>query len=257
MTNWTNNQAIVTRGWTSVAALPGAAGTTSHALHSKHDLVLLACAAAARLMAAPAAGGPAPTRRVRSRGNPAGACPTGPGGDAAPTSADDATATDRTTGSTHDASAPANTGATDGYHTTTTAGAAGHRHATPNTRATHGHDSATTDARPTNGHHTTTPDARATDSHHAAPTDTRPADGHHTTTNTRATDGDYTAATAHGHQSARANGVPIQGRRTRPHAGRLRALGRAQRAGNADRLLGFLVTALCPLRVSGRAGHHR
>ena len=215
-----------------------------HALHLKHDLVLLARAAAARLVAAAAVGGAAPTRRVRPRADPARASPACPGSDAA-------TASDRPTTSAYDAT-------------------------TTDSRAAHRHDSTTTtDSRAAHSDHTTTTDSRAADSHHATTADTRAAHGHDSTTADSGTaDGNYAATThtcpADGHdsattdthathrdQSSRPDRVPLQGRRTRPHPGRVCAFGRAQCAGDADRLLGLLVTALCPLRVSGRADHHR
>ena len=190
--------------------------------------MLLACAAAARPMAAAAVGGLAPTRRLRPRGNPAGACP----GDPAGASANNSTATDRATGCAHDASgpdtgtadghhatAPTDTGATDGDYATTAdiraadAGPANRDHAAPTYACTtHRHDSTTADAGPADGNY-------------AATTHTRPTHRDHTTTNARA---------AHGDQSAGTDRLPLQGRRTEPHAGRLRALGRARCAGDDD-----------------------
>ena len=104
-------------------------------------------------MAAAADGGAALARRLRSRGNPAGTCPAGPG-DAAGAAANNATATDRATGCTHGSPGP-NTDPGNGYHATTAT----------DRPATHGHGSAATDAHPGDGHHAAASTHRATGAH--------------------------------------------------------------------------------------------
>ena len=254
--------------------MPRDAGIIVQTLHSKHDLLRLACAAAARVVDAAADGGAALARRLRSRGNPAGTCPAGPG-DAAGAAANNGAATDRATGCTHGSSGTdTDTDPGDGHHAASaadrpaahghgssgadTGSGRGHRAATAtDCPASHGHGSATTDAGSADGHHATaTPDRPTAHGHGSATTATDPGDGHHAAASTHRATGAHCPA-ADGDQSSGAGSIAVQGRRPGPHAGWLRALGRGQRAGDVDRLLGLLVTALCPLRVSGRAGNHR